>query len=394
MGTVEGGIGMKGQYQSIRQMLALSLLILSFLSVTVGCAPKVQLQEVKPQVPLEITNVSILRNSFNPTSGEVVEISYQLSKAAVATVRVFDPDCGLIKTLVAGEPQQKGINKHTWDGKDIDGKIVPDQAYFFTIEMQDASGKIAIYDPTTFSGGVEYDITDVWFDEEAKTVSFTLPEASWVLCRLGIKESALLKTLLDWEPRPMGENIVFWDGMDESGVADLLHHPNFVYLMLTNALPENSVIAVGNNSISYRAYKEPLKRLRERKPERPEVPREGVKLSRHHKLPHFKDHAPNFSIFLPNVREWTEDGIPILKGKTLVQVILEEHDVAFLTQMRYEIAFYVDYELYAEEEEAYSPFNWVWDPRALSDGEHILTVNVVSLWDQIGARSLKFVVSK
>ncbi|MBC8232598.1 Ig-like domain-containing protein, partial [bacterium] len=141
-------------------------------------------------------------------------------------------------------------------------------------------------------------------------------------------------------------------------------------------------------------YKENPNLQRKKKLERPESLREGVKFSSHAKLPRTVDRAPRFTVSFPNLTTRTEDGIPILKGKTLVQVALNEADIHHMIQFRYEIAFYVDYQLYAEQEEGVSPFNWVWDPTGIPPGEHILTVNIVSLMNQFGIKNLKFIVEE
>lgn len=377
-----------------------------------------------PQRKLEITNVSVSKPSFNPTRGEDVRLSYSVSVDANVTVKVYDPDRYLAQDLMVDEFQQAGIRELIWDGRDVDGNIVPDQAYFFTIEaFQDSRQKtgdmrqetqepevssprsqvwsagsslenVAVYDPTIFSAGEEHDIADARFNWEANTVSFNLPKPSWVLGWGGIRRGPLVKIFLDWEPRPAGENIVFWDGKDQDGVADVSNHKDFVYRILTNTFPENSIIAIGNKGISYLEYKKQPGLLREKKPERPESLRVGVKFSSHAKLPRTIDRAPRFSVSFPDLKTRTEDGIPVLKGRTLIRVALDEADVDYITQFRYEIAFYVDYQLYAEEEEGISPFNWVWDPTGIPPGEHILTVNIVSLMGQIGVKNLKFIVEE
>lgn len=394
---------MTGRIHRIIIFLVLPVLILAW-----GCATKPQpiKEEELPadevnrkmetaQSELEITSASLSKSSFNPARGEDVKLLYNLSADANVTVKVYDPDRCLCQNLVIDEFQKAGSHEFIWDGKDIDGNIVSDQAYFFTIEAKDSLGNKAIYDPTTFSGGEEYDIADAVFDWEARTISFKLPKTSWVLAWGGISGGGpLVKIFLDWEPRPAGENIIFWDGKDQDGVANVSTHEGFVYRILTNTCPENSVIAIGNEQLGYLDYKQQPNLQREKKPERSESLRDGVKFSSHARLPRKVDRAPRFSVSFPDLTTWTEDGIPILKGSTLMQVALHEADVDYITQFRYEIAFYVDYQLYAEQEEGITPFNWVWDPAGIEPGEHILTVNVVSLLGQIGIKNLKFVMAE
>lgn len=344
---------------------------------------------------LLIKDVSVKPQAFNPTSEEEVEISYSLSKDAEVTVKVFDPDNGLIKVLVSEEELKAGENKHIWDGKDIDDKIVPNQAYFFTIEADSGDGEVAVYDSKTFSGGEEIDMANVNLDREANTISFKLPKPAWVLGRLGIKNGPLMKTLLNWEPRIAGENTVFWNGKDESNVVNIIDVPGFSMMVTSMTLPDGSVISIGNKELSYRDYKDTVAKDRLMKAVRVEVARdEPVKISKHYALPRAKDRAPRFTLSFPDVTERTEDGVPVIRRRTMLNVVLDEKDREFITGQRFEIAFYVDYIIYAEEEEGYTPFNWMWDPSGIADGEHILTANVISLNDQVGAASLKFMVQK
>lgn len=375
-----------------------SVKVLKYLFCTVGilflasCATFKEVPLVA-EIPLKIEEVKIDPESFNPTVGEKVNIYYNLSKDAKVTIRIFDPDWGLVTNLLSNEPRKKGLNCEVWDGRDLEKTIVPDQAYFFTIEAEDESKGRVVYDPTTFSGGQEIDLVDVVYDREAGTISFNLPFSAWVLARLGIKNGALMKTLLDWEPRPKGENIVFWNGKDESGIVDLYSHPKFSMMFTTMSFPENSIITIGNNSKSYYEYKKQVVKKRPRKPERPvSVEKRNFKLSRHYDLPRWKDRAPRFSVSFPQITETTPSGLPVIRGKTLLKVALDEQDKEFIIGQRFEIVLYVDDILYAEEEEGYSPFSWMWDVSEIPEGEHILTINIVSLNDQVGAQSLKFMV--
>lgn len=344
-------------------------------------------------VPLKIEEVKIEPSSFNPSLGGKAKIYYQLSKDARVSISIFDPDGGIITNLFSNEPRKRGLNYEFWDGRDFEKIIIPDQAYFFTIEAEDEAKNTVIYDPATFSGGQEVDITDVKYDREAGIISFHLPFSAWVLARLGIKNGALMKTLLDWQPRPKGENIAFWNGRDESGIVELYSHPKFSMMLTTMSLPENSILAAGNNSISYYEYKKQVGQRRPKKPERPILTEKmNFKLSRHYGLPRWKDRAPHFTVSFPQVRERTPEGMPIISGKTLLKVELDQQDKEFITGQRFEIVLYVDDLLYAEEEEGYSPFSWIWDVSRIPDGEHLFTVNIVSLNDQVGVQSLKFVV--
>ncbi|MBW2664229.1 MAG: hypothetical protein JRD93_20195 [Deltaproteobacteria bacterium] len=112
--------------------------------------------EIDPNAFFEISNISVSRQSFSPAKGEAVTISCHISRPSRALIQIFDPDMRLVRELVSEDTGNPGLCEVTWDGKDPDGNIVPDEAYFFTIEANDYRGDLTHYDPMTFSGGENF----------------------------------------------------------------------------------------------------------------------------------------------------------------------------------------------------------------------------------------------
>ena len=107
---------------------------------------------------LSIFDIALSATSFNPSRGDTLECRYSLSRDARVTVQVFDADQQLVRTLVSDSQKTSGQNKETWDGKDSEGMVVPNEAYFFNIEAEDADRNRVVYDPVTFSGGESADL--------------------------------------------------------------------------------------------------------------------------------------------------------------------------------------------------------------------------------------------
>ncbi len=184
-----------------------------------------------------IGSVGLSRASFNPAIGGEVSLSYELPEADHVTVRVYDSDAGLVRTLIDGEARAAGPNAEVWDGLDLEGKPVPNEAYLFTVETASS----LIYDPTTLSGGIVGDLTDASFDRQAGTVTYRLPAAARVLIRLGIRNGPMLKTLVDWQPRVVGAITEYWDGKDEDDLVDLFEVSTFSTLITYVTLPATTV---------------------------------------------------------------------------------------------------------------------------------------------------------
>jgi len=347
--------------------------------------------KVEPRVGELVSSVSTSTSYFNPTKAEKVTIYFQLSKRAKTEVNIYDPDFTLVKAIKPEGHMEAGRCSLTWDGKDTDGNIVPDEAYFLTITVEDQLGHAETYDPTTFSGGEGEDITEAEVDPVSKVITYRLSGMARVLIRLGVQDGPLLNTLVDWKPRVAGEITESWSGRDKDNLIDLLNHPRFKMLITYFNLPENSMITYGNRALDYKAYK---KSLRQPSTAKDRPIRTGVLLSPHYSLPRTVDYSPKLNMGFSEVQKYEQENIPVLRGKTLVKVDIDELDKSFFVDQQYEITFFLDNEFYAEQEVGYAPFNWVWDLTDVSEGEHVLTVNMSGFKDQIGVLSKKIIVAK
>lgn len=346
---------------------------------------------MKPSFGELLKNISVSKTSFDPSRKETIAISFDLSKPAKISVRIYDADFGLIRAIDSNGFLQPGSQSHTWNGRDVDGNIVPNEAYFFTIEAQDGSGNTEIYDPTIFSGGVEHDITAAQVDPQTYTINYIMPEMGRVLIRMGIQGGPLMHQLIDWTPRVKGAITEYWDGKDKDHLINIYESPNFKMIITYFTLPENSVITIGNRETDFRTYKETVAAGRPHK-ERSKVWRQD--LSPHYDLPRSMDFTPGLALAFNSEKGNDENGLPILHKKTVVKVSLDDKDKAVFQNNQFEICFYLNQQFYAEDESGYTPFNWVWDLSDVEEGEHLLTVNISSFKDQIGVISRKVKVVK
>lgn len=367
-------------------------LALALSALAMVCGPRSSSAEI---------DVRLDSDSFNPSLGDRVAISWTLASEAATWLRVYDPDGGLVRTLLDGELRPAGRQTIHWDGRDLEGRVVPDEAYYVTFETSDG----VVYDPTAFSGGVVGDVTDARVDFRTGTLSYRLPAASRVLVRLGIRSGPLLRTLVDWKPRVAGSITEHWDGLDENGLVELRNAPGFSILVTYVSLPVTSVIAYGNTGETYRAYKlgraagRPQKAAREPDPARFERLRpEGL-------VPPAWARAPRVRLEFPTLdkagldngldnasADGTDMATPaptVPGGDVAVHVDVDPQDRERLLADQFEIILFVDNVFFAEAERGYLPFNWRWELDSLSPGEHVLTVNVSSFKGQVGVASRK-----
>lgn len=341
---------------------------------------------------LSIFDVSTSASSFNPSRKDKIDFRYKLSRDARITVKVFDADQQLIQTLASDSQRKSGQNKETWDGKDLDGMVVPNEAYFFCVEAEDSSNSKVVYDPVTFSGGEAADITQGQFSRETGTLNYKLSQPSRVLLRSGVPGSALLKTIVDWKPRVASEITEYWNGKDEDSLIDVWNMQNHLLILTYMTLPETSVITVGNDKYDYRTYRASLKTPRPVKEERPMM--NARKISPHFFKSRLTDRAFKVRLTFPELDKEGSGEIPTAKDKLMVRIDIPNEDKDVPLNQQYEIILFIDAIFYAEEERGHLPFNYPLELTNLPPGEHVLTVNIITFGDQIGIGSRKIKVAQ
>lgn len=334
-----------------------------------------------------ITEVRVDQDTFDPSSGQIIDFGYSLAKADGVTVQVFDPDGGLIRTFVNDATQEAGPQTLRWDGRDDSGKVVPDEAYTLVIETADG----LVYDPTTFSGSEVGDLTDVKFDSSG-TVSYKLPAPARVLIRLGVHNGPMYRTLVDWKPRPAGNVNEYWDGFDRDEIVKLQGHKDFSALVTYATLPEATIITYGNKDDTYREYKRGRGKDRPRKPERPLDPDAERRYRPDFLVPPAWARAPRVDLIFPDFPE--PDTVPTVKGRVDVRIDVSDADKPRLMEDQFEVLLFVDSQFFAEAERGYLPLNWAWELQQFPPGEHILTVNISSFKGQVGVASRRILLEK
>ncbi len=341
---------------------------------------------------LSLFDVKISAASFNPSVGDTVKLTYQLSRSATVTIKVFDPDQELIRVLADGVTRDGGTNQEAWDGKDDRGVLVPNEAYFFTIVAEESSSRQqVVYDPITFSGGEQFDLGQATFGREEGTLSYKLSQPSRVLVRIGIAKSALLKTLVDWEPRVAGEITEYWNGKDEDNLVEVWNK-NFSTVITYFTLPETSVITVGNSETSYRDYKTGLAEPRPKKENRPFSNRRNI--SPHFLASRLTDRTFKIPLQFPEYPNGEKVEIPHGTPQVLLRVDVGPEGRQVLANEQFEIIVYVDHIFFAEEERGYLPFNYPLELSQFPPGDHILTVNIATFHDHFGVGTTKFTIMK
>jgi hypothetical protein len=341
-----------------------------------------------------IREVAVSPRVFNPNAGDTVRIRFVVSHHAKAMVKIFDPALEVVREVILECSAAPTVNEVVWDGRDAQGMVVPDEAYFFTVEGSSFGGETDAYDPTTFSGGDTVVAEGVACDREQGVVTYSLPTAARVRIRAGIRAGGpLLKNIVHASPRPAGAHAEPWDGKDDSGVFDVLGERDFALSVEASTLCENSVISRGNDAYDYFRYRRDVAPERPKKIDRPPRGREAVSGGMERLVPTPLAPEPRFHIDVPGSQGTTAEGLPVVAGRVPIRIRLDESVRKFISEERYEIVLFVDHHFVTEMEEGHSPFTVPWDSRDTGNGQRRITVNVVTLRGQASSGSVRVFVA-
>lgn len=335
-----------------------------------------------------IENVHANMNRLNFTKGDRFAVQFNLSGSAHVVLRIYDGREWLIKEISTKQLFASGENKIEWDGRDQSNNIVPDEAYTYTLEARDERDQVITYDPADQTGGGDLIAKNVRWDAANKRIRYFINQSGRVSVRVGLKNNGpLLKTVVDWVPRSAGEHEEAWDGKDESGVLDLSNHADLMVGVLAYSLPENTLI-VGEPHPTVQL----VTNVNWSHPVRPVSKEVKKRMFLHSQQPLESRGDYAVRIELPENVPRSAAGIPVLTEVTAFRLVIDEKDLERVLSRRFEPVFFVDGQYVFENEVGFVPMTWNWDPKAVNEGEHFITVNVRGYEGNFGMATVKVLV--
>jgi len=358
------------------------LIILILIIHVLTFAKENTFQQVPPNQILK--NISISPMIFNPSKSERVIIHYQLLKDSEVTLKIWDFNHHLIKTLIKSQKRKNGYQEEKWNGKDDYNTIVPDGVYYFTFITSNDEVKNFLLSPekkteSEYIASIDYKLIRDPDSKEYYLLKYSLPSTSYVRIRAGIKEGPLYNTILNWEPRVAGEHVEKWDGKDILKTMFFAEHPQCTFLIEAITLPENTIITMGNRLPLGKYERKISKKVRE-------INSFNLTNPFYKNIMFLKKYCenPKINISISNNHNFTKNNIKIINNKVKINLEMNKGYPKELNGERSEILIYFDHELFMEEEQGYFPYCFELDTTQYSNGEHILAVNVRLYNDNYG----------
>jgi flagellar hook assembly protein FlgD len=307
---------------------------------------------------------------------QVFSVGFVLSAAAAVQLNIYDREDYLIRRIDAG-PRTKGEQRIEWDRRDSDGHIVPAGVYTYAIHATQKD-QSRIYDLSDLTGGEIVAVDAIAYDAATKKLTFQTAKPGMVLLRAGIKDGMLLKTVVNVQPYPAGSHEIRWDGWDESHTIDLGTHPRLSFAGEAWGLPTNAVMLSSGAESKPQEYQRPSTERRDAG----EMPF-GRNIHYYYERVGGRDVSIEFTSLSSNA-----SAAQPLTGPSNFRVVIAPSDLPFINTQRYEVVFFLNGSMLYENETAYSPFTWRWDPSLLPAGQHVLTAVISTFSGYFGSASL------
>jgi len=332
-----------------------------------------------------LTDVVFEPAAFDPAQGEQTVIRFQSGRSGQAIIRLFGPDWHQVRELAIEDIEPESPASVGWDGRDDAGNPLPVELYFPVVELTDRKGEVSTIDPTFGAQPGQVLVEELRFDRERGAVTYSLRAPARVTLLAGISDGGpLLRTLVADAPRRAGQHHEPWDGMDADGVVDVTAQPGFHLYAEGIGVWQPSVAVTSGSEESYFQYRRRVESRLVKQP--PDIRLVGGTPAA---LPKPVDITPEprFELSVSGTRH--ESGLPVVSGRVPVQVALDESVRIPVIERRFEIVLFVDQRFVTEVEDGRSPATVIWDSTEVTDGGHLLTVNVATLPGQISAASLR-----
>jgi len=253
--------------------------------------------------------------------------------------------------------------------------------YWFCLVASDARGSVIGMHPAEPDGGELVKLRDLTRNGETRTIEYFLPQAGFVRLRVGLREGALLETILPWSAQSAGAHGISWDGTCQNGLfRDLYDHPDLQMTAVAIATPRNVIVDRSRMSVETAdpppaiQLPEPLK-VFTWAPWRARTP--VLQVGQLNRVEN--DYRIELEIVTDAQQETAQ-----------IRVNCHANDRARLLNRRFEIMLFLDTVFEMEEEDAVLPFTYALPTRNLAPGQHLVTVNIVDVTGRLGTVTRSF----
>ncbi|RII28373.1 MAG: hypothetical protein CXR31_00305 [Geobacter sp.] len=196
---------------------------------------------------LILSAISVSKNNLNTSTGESISISYTINRSGTVTLSIIPEKLGANGTPV----YQTSVNcvaagnyAFNWNGTDLSGRVVPDEAYIYILNASDGT-RTDGYTPPVPLGSGSVTCTQSEYNP-IKNIPMTITYVPTLPSRININISwgTQRYKVMDAVPTLAATGTYDWFGMDPSQT--VLAKGALATCTIASLLPENFLITTGD----------------------------------------------------------------------------------------------------------------------------------------------------
>lgn len=329
-----------------------------------------------------LADVSVVTPAVKLDKGRIGTIAWQTRTGGNLDLLICNLDGYVVRHLLNRAPVHSGDHAMGWDGCDDRGVPVCDGAYLPFIRLTTDRRSVHVYSPCAGRWGGRATVEDLRYDAQQQQITYRLEEPALCLLRIGLANGGpCYGTLLHWAPRPAGSHTQPWDGKDIQGIADIFNQRGFTFIFDAITLPRNTFLVSGSPTPAT----EP-----DPKAERLAVhPPTGKDVFIHSLHPRHICRDPWLLVEVSNDQSPAAT-LPVVGRSITFTVTAGDSRIAANMQREgCEIYAFLDGVFQYEVKTAQLPAAIAVPTHTLTPGEHVITLNLRSIEDHVGAYSMR-----
>ncbi len=188
-----------------------------------------------------------LPEKFNPEKGETFKIDYALNGTANVSLDIIKKDSTVIRNLLVNEAKDAGDHTIVWDGRDNQGKLLPQDIYYVIIKGKITDGREFVLDLTNevtnlSNPRLSFPAYFNPFQNQFCRINWYMPQKGLATIYVGYSYGNRVRTLRSKVPYQKGNHQIFWDGTDDTGALCLRNGTKYFIGIFAESISQNGIV--------------------------------------------------------------------------------------------------------------------------------------------------------
>jgi len=193
-------------------------------------------------------NVELSKNYLNFQSSDSLIYKFYLDKSTTTSIRFVNVYGGEAFVFEKNKIRRRGWHEVMLHADSLKASNPSSGVYYLEV-IGKKNESIHEFNSFHKPWGQTVDVSDLKLNNETGEISYMLPKTCFVKARVGFENGSFVKTLLGLVPQMKGQNMVFWDGKDQSNKVNIESELNPVAQIIAYALPSTAFYLFNPNHL-------------------------------------------------------------------------------------------------------------------------------------------------